>query len=74
MAAGVADVVLHLLLHRQGEERFCRRADAGDQFRGNAVAGDIEKTDLPRRFADGVGDGLALCQTVAGQIADIDGR
>ena len=30
MAFGAADVVVHLLLHRQGEDLLRRRADAGD--------------------------------------------
>ena len=74
MAFGVADVIVHLLLHRQGEDLLRRLADAGDQRRVDAVAGDVEKAHLARRAADGVGHRLTPGEVIAGQIADIDGR
>ena len=74
MAFRLSDVVRHLALHRQGENLFGRRADPGNQFRRDAVAGNVEKADFAGRLADSVGHRLASGEIVAGQVADIDGR
>ena len=74
MAFRLSDVVRHLALHRQGENLFGRRADPGNQFRRDAVAGNVEKANFAGRLADGVGHRLASDEIVAGQVADIDGR